>query len=146
MLGRSEGACRQLASGARRQIGDCRRRFDTDRQQGHQLAGRFVTACAGGDLNDLLGLLTADVVVWTDGGGKAKAAPRPVGTSRAARFLINIAKSIPSDGAVRHASINGQPGVIVEEEGVPITAVVFDVVDGVVSGARIITIRTSSKR
>lgn len=140
MLGRSEGACRQLASRARRQIGDRRRRFDTDRQQGHELAGRFVTACASGDLDELLGLLAADVVVWTDGGGKAKAAPRPVvGATRAARFLINIAKSLSSNGAVRHASINGHPGVIVEEKGVPVTAVVLDVVEGVVSGARIVS-------
>ncbi len=140
MLGRSEGACRQLTSRARHQIGDRRRRFDTDRQQGRELAGRFVTACASGDLNDLLGLLAADVVVWTDGGGKAKAAPRPVvGASRAARFLINVAKSLPANGVVRFASVNGQPGVIVEQEGAPVTALVLDVIEGTVSAARIVS-------
>lgn len=140
MLGRSEGACRQLASRARRQIGDRRRRFDTDRQQGEQLAVRFVTACAGGDLDDLLGLLAADVVVWTDGGGKAKAAPRPVvGAPRAARFLINVAKTLSPSGTVRYASINGQAGVVIEDHGGPVSAVVLDVIEGLICGVRVVS-------
>lgn len=139
MLGRSEGACRQLASRARRQIAERRRRFDADRRQGEQLADRFVTACAGGDVQALLGLLADDVVVWTDGGSTAKAAPRPVvGASRAARFLINTAKRLSPGSAVRYASINGQPGIIIEEAGAPITAAVLDVIDGVVSGVRVV--------
>ena len=140
MLGRSEAACRQLASRGRRRIADRRCRFDANRQQGEQLAAQFVTACASGVLNDLLGLLAADVVVWTDGGGKAKAAPRPVvGPMRAARFLINIAKTVSPSAAVRHASINGQPGLIVDEAGEPVTAVVLDVIDGLVSGVRVVS-------
>ncbi|MDQ2727790.1 MAG: RNA polymerase sigma-70 factor [Actinomycetota bacterium] len=140
LLGRSEGACRQLASRARRQVGDRRRRVDGDRQRGERLADRFVSACATGDVDDLLGLLAPDVVVWTDGGGKAKAAPRPVvGAWRAARFLINVSQTLSASGTVRYASINGQAGVVVEEDGIPVAAAVLDAIEGVIGGVRILS-------
>ena len=65
-----------------------------------------------------MSLLTEDVVIWTDGGGKAKAAPRPVvGPWRSARFLIHVAKSFPATTQVREATLNGQPGLVFEDQG-----------------------------
>jgi RNA polymerase sigma-70 factor, ECF subfamily len=139
MLGRSEQACRQLLSRARRQVTDRRHRFDADRRHGEELAGRFVAACATGDLQGLLGLLAADVVVWTDGGGKARAAPRPVvGAARASRFLINVTKRLGPHAGARYVRLNGQPGIVIEEAGVPTSAIVLDVIDGLVCGVRVI--------
>ncbi|MDQ6782675.1 MAG: RNA polymerase sigma-70 factor [Actinomycetota bacterium] len=139
MVGRSEAACRQLLSRARRQIGDRHHRFDADRQEGDRLAERFVAACAGGDLDELLGLLAADVVVWTDGGGKAKAASKPVvGATRASRFLLHIAQAIPPQATVRRLCLNGQPGIVMEEGGGPTIAVVLDVLGGVICGVRVV--------
>ena len=49
--------------------------------------GPFLVACATGDLSGLLAMLSDDVVVWTDGGGKVRAAMRPViGPHRSSRF------------------------------------------------------------
>jgi RNA polymerase sigma-70 factor (ECF subfamily) len=62
-----------------------------------------------------------------------------VGPTRATRFLINIAKRSSPGAAVRYASINGQPGIILEEEGAPVTVVVLDVIEGVVSGVRVVS-------
>jgi RNA polymerase sigma-70 factor, ECF subfamily len=138
MLERSEAACRQLVSRAHRQIDGRRQRFDADRARGEELVGRFLAACGGGDVDGLLALLAPDVVVWTDGGGKARSSPRPViGPARSTRFLINVAKRLPPDAAVRVARLNGQPGIVVEEGGVATTAVTFDVVDGVICGVRV---------
>ncbi len=77
-LGRTPAACRQLGARARKHVDERRRRFDADLQHGRELTDRFVTACATGDLSGLLAMLSEDVVVWTDGGGKVRAAMRPV--------------------------------------------------------------------
>jgi RNA polymerase sigma-70 factor (ECF subfamily) len=140
MLERSEAASRQLVSRARRRIGSRRRRFDPDRRAGERLAAKFVHACAGGDVDGLLELLAPDVVVWTDGGGLAKAGPRPVvGATRAIRFLVHVAKTLPPDATVRLVGLNGQPGIVIEEAGVPTSATAFDVIDGVICGVRVVT-------
>jgi RNA polymerase sigma-70 factor (ECF subfamily) len=140
MLDRQEPSCRQLVSRARHRVGDRRHRFDVDRVHGQRLAERFVAACNTGDLGELMQLLSDDVVVWTDGGGAVKAALRPIrGADKAARFLIAVAGLIPETAEVRHALVNGQPGVLVADDGVVATAVVFDVIDGEVVGVRVVS-------
>ncbi len=138
MTGQTPENCRQMLHRARRRVGERRRRFETDRARADALAERFLVACGAGDLPGLMALLADDVVVWTDGGGKAKAAPRPVvGPWRAARFLVHTAKGIPA-GAVRRATLNGQPGILVDEGGVVTTAIVLDIADGSIVGVRVV--------
>ena len=71
VIGRSETACRQLASRARRLMEDDRPRFDVDRHEREVLAARFFDAVTVGDVDELRELLAADVEVYGDGGGKA---------------------------------------------------------------------------
>lgn len=138
-LGHSEANCRQLVARARHRIGDRRRRFDADTQRGKDLARRFVTACGTGDMAELVSLLAEDVVVWSDGGGKARAAPRPVvGTLRASRWLINVAKRNPEGAVVHEMTLNGQPGVVIEASGQVTAALVLDIIGGQVSGVRVV--------
>jgi RNA polymerase sigma-70 factor (ECF subfamily) len=86
-----------------------------------------------------MSLLTDDVVVWTDGGGNAKAALKPiVGPWRAARFLIHVAKTVPASTQVHDATLNGQPGLVFEYQGDVTTAVVVDVLGGRISGVRVV--------
>jgi RNA polymerase sigma-70 factor (ECF subfamily) len=140
MLDRQEPACRQLVSRARQRVGDRRHRFDVDREQGQKLAERFVVACATGDLAALMGMLSGDVVVWTDGGGVVKAARRPIhGADKSARFLVAVSSTVAESAEVRNALINGQPGVLIIEAGVVVTAVALDVIDGRVVGVRVIS-------
>jgi RNA polymerase sigma-70 factor (ECF subfamily) len=68
-IGRSEVACRQLASRARRLMEDGRPRFDVDRRDREELAARFFDALTAGDVDALRQLLAADVEVYGDGGG-----------------------------------------------------------------------------
>ena len=71
VVGKSEAACRQLASRARRLVEDGRPRFDVDRREREELAARFFDAVTVGDVDVLRQLLAADVEVYGDGGGKA---------------------------------------------------------------------------
>jgi RNA polymerase sigma-70 factor (ECF subfamily) len=139
ILDRSEPACRQLVSRARRRIGDRRKRFDTDRERSRELTRKFVAACASGRVEELMSLLADDVIVWTDGGGKAKSAPRPVvGPWRSARFLIHVAKDLAPDTRIREVVLNGQAGLVFESAGEITSAVVVDVLEGRIAGIRVV--------
>lgn len=135
-----EAACRKTASRARQRLGDRPKPFDSDIARGREITEEFVVACGTGNVDRLLQLLADDVVLWTDGGGVVRAAPQPVrGSHRAARFLVNVSKSLPSGINVRHLMLNGQPGAVIEEEGVVSTAIVLDITDGRAVGVRIVT-------
>jgi RNA polymerase sigma-70 factor, ECF subfamily len=137
-LGRSPAACRQLGARARKHVEARRQRFDADLHHGRELTDRFLVACATGDLSGLLSMLSDDVVVWTDGGGKVRAAMRPVvGPYRSSRFLLNVATKL--QGVPQATVLNGQPATVFVEEGVVVAALVLDIVDGSIVGVRAVT-------
>ena len=137
-LGRSPAACRQLAARARRHVEERRQRFDADLRHGRELTDRFLVACATGDLSGLLSMLSDDVVVWTDGGGKVRAAMRPVvGLYRSSRFLVNVAKRV--QGHPQSTVLNGQPATVFVDGGVVVAALVLDIMDGSIVGVRAVT-------
>ncbi len=137
-LGRTPTACRQLGSRARQHVEQRRQRFDVDLRHGRELTDRFLVACATGDLSSLLAMLSDDVVVWTDGGGKVRAAMRPVvGPHRSSRFLINVAKRL--HGVPRATVLNGQPATVFLDEDNVVAALVLDILDGTIVGVRAVT-------
>ncbi|HWB67866.1 MAG TPA: RNA polymerase sigma-70 factor [Mycobacteriales bacterium] len=137
MLGRTEPAARQLVRRARQRVGERRRRFDADREQSERLAERFLEACSTGDIQGLMAMLAEDVVVWTDGGGKAKAAPNPIyGAAKSARFLAAIAATIPAGAEVRTSRVNGQPGLVISDSTAVHGVIALDVIDGQIVGVR----------
>jgi RNA polymerase sigma-70 factor (ECF subfamily) len=137
-LGRSPAACRQLGSRARTHIEERRQRFDADLRQGRALTDRFLVACATGDLSGLLSMLSDDVVVWTDGGGKVRAAMRPVvGPYRSSRFLLNVAKKL--HGVPRATVLNGQPATVFVDGDTIVATLVLDIMDGSIVGVRSVT-------
>lgn len=137
-MGRTPVACRQLASRARQRIGERRRRFDADLRHGRELTDRFLRACATGDLSGLLSMLSDDVVVWTDGGGKVRAAVRPVvGPTRSARFLLNVAQRVR--GQPLGIILNGQPAAVLLDGGAVVGAIVLDLMEGRIVGVRVVT-------
>jgi RNA polymerase sigma-70 factor, ECF subfamily len=136
-LGRSPAASRQLGVRARRRIEERRQRFDADLHQGRALTDRFLVACATGDLSGLLAMLSDDVVVWTDGGGKVRAAMRPVvGPYRSSRFLLNVAKKV--HGFPHTTVLNGQPAAVLTDGGTVVGAIVLDVLEGSIVGVRVV--------
>jgi RNA polymerase sigma-70 factor (ECF subfamily) len=97
-----------------------------------------MVACGSGDLDGLLGLLADDVVVWTDGGGKVRAAMRPVvGAYRSSRFLLNVAKKV--HGVPRAVTLNGQPALVFFDDIDVVTALVLDVSEGKIVGVRTVS-------
>jgi RNA polymerase sigma-70 factor (ECF subfamily) len=134
-MGRTPVSCRQLGSRARQRIEERRHRFDADLHHGRELTDTFLMACATGDLSGLLSMLSEDVVVWNDGGGRVRAAVRPVvGPERCARFLVNVAKR--GVGRPRILILNGQPAAVLLDRGAVVAALVLDIIEGRIVGIR----------
>ncbi len=116
-LGRSEAACRQLAARARAHVRDARPRFPVAEEAVARLALAFMDAARRGDIDGLKAVLAEDAVMITDGGGKRKAALRPmVGRDDVAALIQGLfwRGAIPLEGQIRFARINGQFGLVLQ--------------------------------
>ena len=71
--GKTEAACRQILTRARRRIDEGRPRFETSRAEGEELTSLFLAAASGGDMTRLLERLAPDVVFYGDSGGLVQA-------------------------------------------------------------------------
>src|SRR5947208_17049929 len=113
-LGKSEVACRQWFSRAKKHLGDHRPRFPTSPETQKQLLTGFLRAVNAGEMTSLMSLLAEDVTFWGDGGGKVKgAATRPIaGRDALARFALETRRFLPEGARVELAEVNGQPAPI----------------------------------
>ena len=139
ILGKSEAACRQLVSRAREHVAARRPRYGASAERRAEITDRFMTACETGDMQGLLDILAEDITLFSDGGGKARAATRPVfGSDRVARFIFGILKKAPAGFGMRRTEINGEPGFVASLDGRPIAAMTLHVVDDRIEGVYIV--------
>lgn len=123
-LGRSEAACRQLTSRARKRLRA--QGFDaaaTAPAQGMEsartqaLLAAFAQAVSSGDVEGLAALLAQDVQLYSDGGGAVCAVPHPLdGAVRVAQALVTFARTwqrAAGQQALQAMVVNGQPGALV---------------------------------
>jgi RNA polymerase sigma-70 factor (ECF subfamily) len=143
-LGRSEPSVRQLAHRAREHVQARRPRYDVDGTQQREVTERFLAAAAGGDLDGLMTVLAPDVTLLTDGGGKARAALRPIiGAGKVARFLAAIGQRpymgvAPEDMTIQMTEINGGPGVLISSPGRALAALTVSVSGGRVTEIQLV--------
>ena len=118
VLGKSEANCRQIVRRARERVADRRPRFVPSREERDRLAVQFMAAVRTGDMAGLLGALSENVTLLSDGGGKVAAATQPiVGPDRVVRFLLGLMKKAPPSFAARPVEVNGEPGFILTVDG-----------------------------
>ena len=152
VLGRREEAVRQLARRAREHVRERRGRFDADSDEQRRVTERFLEATSNGDLEALMAVLSPDVELVADSGGKALAPRRPVrgaekvarflgaivGEEQTARFLRSVGSEATSEVFVRLAPVNGETGVVIHAGDQPISALVLDVSGGLVRTIRLV--------
>jgi len=125
MVGRSPDAARQLASRARRRVRGTAPTPDTDIVEQRRVVDAFFAAARGGNFDALVALLDPDVVVRSDGGAARPAISRVIrGAEVVARGAMAYARP---RAEVRPALVNGAAGVVIFEDGRPVTIMGFTV-------------------
>lgn len=123
LVEKTEVYCRKLFSRARAKMG-----FDPEMPIQPEAADeewvhRFLSALEQGSMDSVMSLLSKDVVITSDGGGKASAAVHPiVSPIFVARFALGVYRKFSAaegDIQIEHVSLNGQPGIVFRsQEGV----------------------------
>jgi RNA polymerase sigma-70 factor (ECF subfamily) len=117
-LGKSELACRQAFSRAKKHLADHRPRFPASHESHRNMLLSFERAAQAGDMDALMTMLSEDVTLWADGGGKVKgAATRPVfGAFAVARFSIGATRRfLPAEYRIAVEEVNGEPALVIRD-------------------------------
>ncbi|MEU4228375.1 RNA polymerase sigma-70 factor [Nonomuraea sp. NPDC026600] len=117
IVGASVANARQLHHRAAQRLEQGRDRFQPTSEQHAELLLKFVAAASGGDLAALTDLLHEDVVAWNDGGGKVRAALRPIiGREKVSAFVSGLVSRY-AFGEATLVEVNGHPAVLTSVAG-----------------------------
>jgi RNA polymerase sigma-70 factor, ECF subfamily len=141
VLGQSEANCRQILSRAKRHVNAMRPRFKTSQRKKSDLLERFLKATTSGDMEGLVALLSNDVVLHSDGGGKGIAVPNLIqGADNVARGIFGgLERIVPKNLVRRVMEINGEPGVVSYLDGKPHSVLTLGAGEGRIHAIYILT-------
>lgn len=145
IVGKTEDNCRQIARRAKAAIAARTPRFAPTRDERQRLATAFAEATRAGDIAALGALLAADVELVSDGGaqgtrfGRTGVATKPlVGKRAVIRFCDLVIANAPVGLATRIVDVNGAPGLLTSVDGTLVSAIAFDVRDGLITAIYIV--------
>jgi RNA polymerase sigma-70 factor, ECF subfamily len=140
-LNLSETNCRQLLRRAQQHVRLARPRFGASTREHTDLLERFRQAAGSGDMDRLMSLLSSDVVMHTDGGGKAAALVLPIyGPNKVARAAVYGLRRLRSLNVLqRIVEVNGQPGIVSYQDGRPQSVFTVESKDGRIQAIYIVT-------
>ena len=123
--------CRQLYRRAQNHIGHDKDRFETTEQQHHAIFNQFLAALANADIAGIKNLLAEDAIAYSDGGGKAIAALRPIyGRDKVTRLFIGLNKNFAPTTSTRFYLIDGLPGIILYEGDTAVNTLSAHILEG----------------
>jgi RNA polymerase sigma-70 factor (ECF subfamily) len=119
IVDKEEASCRQILSRAKKRLAAERPRFTPSTEQHQHLLRQFLEAVEEGNLVGLTRLLASDVMMWTDGGGKALgAATRSLhGQETVARFILGSLRRFFGRFAIEFCEVNREPALLVRTDG-----------------------------
>jgi RNA polymerase sigma-70 factor (ECF subfamily) len=127
---RTEESVRQLARRARIHVQERRKRFEPRPHAAREIADRFLSASATGDIQSLMDMMAPDVVALADGGGKMSVPRAPlVGRARVAHFIAGAARRGLPDMTVDVGTFNGLPSLLFSSGKQPDTLLVIETAD-----------------
>jgi RNA polymerase sigma-70 factor (ECF subfamily) len=127
IVGRTPAACRQLASSARRRIRAAQAPPSPAGQQA-SVVRAFRQAWEAKDISALIGLLDPDATAVADSGGRVLAFLDPIeGSEQIARAWVAIAGNAPPGLRLLERTVNGQPGLVAQQDGHILTVFAFEI-------------------
>jgi RNA polymerase sigma-70 factor (ECF subfamily) len=127
IVGRTPAACRQLATSARRRVRAAQApATPAARQAG--IIRAFKQAWEAKDIDALIGLLDPGATATADGGGLVTSFLHPIeGGEQIARAWVEIANRAVGTMTFLERTVNGQPGLVAQQDGRTVTVFAFDV-------------------
>jgi RNA polymerase sigma factor (sigma-70 family) len=127
IVGRTPAACRQLASSARRRVRSSQAPAAPAARQA-RIVRDFKQAWETQDIDALIGLLDPGATAIADGGGLVTSFLRPIeGSEQIARAWVEIARRAAGTMTFLERTVNGQPGLVAQQDGLIVTVFAFDV-------------------
>lgn len=118
VLDKTEAACRKLVSRARAKTQAAPMQLGASREAVMGLLERLMQASARGDLQAIRDVLAEDVVAISDGGGKARAALRPLyGADETAQVMHAVTTRKQAGVEPIVLIVNGVPAIAILEGG-----------------------------
>ena len=144
VLGKTAAACRQMVHRAQQRVQQQQPRFDVPRDTHRALLGRFMAAAQAGDRDAMKAMMTDDVQLVSDGGGKITSFMRILrGAGRVAGVFWSVEHQHPQRVDYRQARVNGEPGLLRYVEGKLESAQSFVIEDGRI--AAVLVVRNPDK-
>lgn len=147
ILGKTPENCRQLAARARKRVHEGRPRFQAKPEEHRQLLTAFFAAARDGSLARLTALLSRNVELYADGGGRAEAAADMLcGAETVGAFFVEVFRKYAAQGVAirpRLRGFNGLPGLLVFEDDRLATALTLEIDRGRIR--RIFAVRNPDK-
>jgi RNA polymerase sigma-70 factor (ECF subfamily) len=140
ILKKSEAACRRSFSRAKNHLADRRPRFPSAPETHRQLLTSFLAAVQSGEMTTLTNLLSENVIMWTDAGGRTRtAALRPLhGRDAVARMSLGTKRFWPENARFELREINGQAALIGRADGRAFFVLAMEVGQGQIQTIRIL--------
>lgn len=113
IVGKEPAACRQILHRARRHVAGERSMSRATDAETARVVDDFIAALREGDVDGVMRVLNADVVLTADGGGKAPAIQHPMtGDLAVARFLVGLMRRGRTLGVELEATVaNAEPSL-----------------------------------
>lgn len=139
-LDRDAAAVRQLAVRARKHVQTARPRYAVEQGEADRIASAFFAASRDGDVAALKAMLTEDVVIRSDGGGRVLAFINPIkGIAKALRLFAGLARKNSYRALMlRRISIDGLPGYASIDRGQILQTTALEIRDGRIAAIYIV--------
>jgi len=134
ILDRKPAACRKTAQRARQYLQKKQPVSLHAQDENQEKVKRFIDALQARDINQIEQMLARDAILYSDGGGKANAAPKPIhGATKIKQFIESVSANITDDISLHTVHINSNPGLLVARNGIPFYAWTFTLKDGCIN-------------
>jgi len=136
LLDKSEAACRQMVHRAAERVQQAGPRFEVSKDAHRRVLEKFMQAARSGERAAMKALLTDDVQILGDGGGKVPSLFKVLrGADRIANLYWALSKRLKDQVEYRLAQVNGEAGLLRYVDGALESAQAF-----VTDGERIVAI------
>ena len=137
IVNKNEANCRRYYHLAKQYLVERRPRFEPSSAEQTKLVQRFTQAVAEGDMDSLTHMLSEDIVMYADGGGKVPVARIPQrGHEAVIRLLLGVFRWLTPDTRVQLHDVNGSLSLVVWQGDVLVFVMNFTIVDNQITTIR----------